>query len=140
MQHFHAKVNTWTDRSRVHWAHGYIGHTGTFFLSFSDCLSRESQTKISAVLNNMVTVGSVDCAEEEALCKFLGRRSGVVFYPAKEVTPERETVCELVLKLCSIFFSQSDWNMFLTTCLRTQLERECIIQFFSERGFLQHMY
>lgn len=84
--------------------HGYIGHTGTFFLSFSDCLSRESQTKISAVLNNMVTVGSVDCAEEEALCKFLGRRSGVVFYPAKEVTPERETVCELVLKLCSIFF------------------------------------
>jgi hypothetical protein len=49
-------------------------------------------------------VGSVDCAEEEALCKFLGRRSGVVFYPAKEVTPERETVCELVLKLCSIFF------------------------------------
>ena len=96
MQHFHAKVNTWTDRPRVHWAHWYIGHTGTFFLSFSDCLSRESQTKISAVLNNMVTVGSVDCAEEEALCKFLGRCSGVVFYPAKEVTPERETVCELV--------------------------------------------
>ena len=41
----------------------------------------------------MVTVGSVNCAEEEALCKLLARRSGVVFYPAKEVTHEREIVC-----------------------------------------------
>ena len=59
---------------------------------FLDCLSRETQIKVSAVLNNMVTVGSVNCVEEEALCQFLGRRSGVVFYPAREVTPEHSTV------------------------------------------------
>ena len=44
------------------------------------------------VQTNMVTVGLVDCVREEALCKLLGRRTGVVFYPAKEVSVERETV------------------------------------------------
>lgn len=63
------------------------------YFNLSDCLSHETQIKVSAVLKNMVTVGSVNCAEEEALCKLLGRRSGSVFYPAKQVAAKYEIVC-----------------------------------------------
>ncbi|XP_028393271.1 dnaJ homolog subfamily C member 10-like [Dendronephthya gigantea] len=85
--------------------------------SETDCLSRDTLIKISAVLNNMVIVGTVDCVEEEGLCEHLNRRSGVVFYPPKDVTPDNaedineyhsQDIIETVLGLLPNLISMDD--------------------------------
>lgn len=68
-----------------------------------DCISHETQIKVSAVLKYMVTVGSIDCAQEAALCKTLGQRSGLVFYPTYDVTSESGKVRACSRTLCFMY-------------------------------------
>lgn len=50
-----------------------------------DCLSDTTLLKVSAMLEDLVNVGSVNCENEISICKQLSHSSGVYFYSAESV-------------------------------------------------------
>ncbi|CAI5438897.1 unnamed protein product [Caenorhabditis angaria] len=55
-----------------------------------ECLSSTTRRKLSAMLDGLCNVGTIDCNNEEKLCSKFKQSSGVVYFPERSITPEKQ--------------------------------------------------
>ncbi|CAB3407971.1 unnamed protein product [Caenorhabditis bovis] len=73
----------WEPYNRLPWVVDLCGES-------RECLSSTTRRKISAMLDGLANVATIDCNEEENICSKFEHSVGVLYFPAGSINPEKQ--------------------------------------------------